>query len=220
MTIDEPKTPATRHRSAAKIGAVAGLALLLVYLGYEYGMTPMVPDVQKATAAEVVAYISDSRGLSRQPQVEQQRFLERWRDLIMSDAAKKEELRTCFEKMDDLLRKDFSAEMFKHFKRSFLDDAKMYAAMPRESKSAFLRDKATQYRDRAVFLKDVAVGFGKQFKGTEDDMREWIMENTTAEERALGEPYAEALKKADEQIRKEQRGTPTTSPQTPAQGNP
>jgi len=220
MTTDEPKATTARHRSAAKIGAIVGLILLLVYIGYEYGMTPMAPEVQKATAAEVVAYIADPRGLGRQPQVEQQRFLERWRDLIMKDAARKEELKTYFQGMDEALRKNFSAEMFRHFKQAFLDDAKMYAALPRESKSAFLREKTTQYDQRAVFLKDVAIGFSRQFTGTEDDVRAWIMENTTAEERAIGEPYADAIKKAADQMRKERRGAPPASAPTTAQGNP
>ena len=213
MMTDEAKTTATRHRFAAKIGAVVGLMLLVAYLGYEYGMTPLAPDVQKATASEIVVYIADPRGLNRQPQVEQQRFLEQWRDIIMGDAAKKEELKACFEKMEDDLRKAFSTEMSKHFKQAFLDDARMYASMPQDTKFAFLRERVAQYHERAVFLKEVAVGFSRQFKGTEDDMREWIMQNTTPEERAVGEPYAEALKRADEQVRKEHRAPtpPATS---------
>jgi hypothetical protein len=196
-------------------GGLIGLALLIGYIAYEYVLTPSAPDLQKCTAAEVIAYIGSPRGLAKLPQVQQQRFLERWRDLVTQDVKKKEELKACFEGMDEDARKDFSAELFKHIKRSFLDDAKGYARLVQEERYAFLRDRIDQYRERALFVKDVAAGFSRQFKGTEDDMRGWIMEHTTAEERAIGEPYVEALKRAEEQVHKEKRraGAPAASSQ-------
>ena len=205
MTTDQVKATVHRHRPAAVAGGVIGLALLVGYVAYEYAMTPSTPDLQKSPAAAVIAYIASPRGLAKVPQVEQQRFLERWRDFIMQDSKKKEELKTCFETLDEDARQEFSAELFKHIKRSFLDDAKGYARLAQEERYAYLRDRIGQYRDRALFVKDVAAGFGRQFKGTEEDMRGWIMEHTTAEERAIGEPYVEALKKAEEQVHKEKK---------------
>jgi hypothetical protein len=121
----------------------------------------------------------------------------------MKDAKRKKELKTSFETLDKNVRKDFSAELFKHIKRSFLDDARGYARLAQEERYAFLRDRIDQYSERALFVKDVAAGFSKQFKGTEEDLRGWIMEHTTAEERAIGEPYVEALKRAEEQVHQE-----------------
>ncbi|HVP09974.1 MAG TPA: hypothetical protein VMV94_02175 [Phycisphaerae bacterium] len=203
MTADEVRARVHRHRPAAIAGGLIGLAVLIAYVVYEFAMTPKPPDLQKSPPAEIVAYIANPRGLDKQPQVEQQRFLERWRDLLLQDTKKKDELTACFETLDDELRQAFSAEIFKHFKRNFLDDAKAYTKLAQEERYAFLQDRATEYRNRAMFLKDVAKGFGKQFKGTEDDLRAWIMEHTTAEERAIGEPYVEALKKIEEQAHKE-----------------
>jgi hypothetical protein len=215
MTTNQVKATVHRHRPAAMAGGLIGLALLIGYIAYEYVLTPSAPDLQKCTAAEVITYIGSPRGLAKLPQVQQQRFLERWRDLVTQDAKKKEELKACFEGMDEDARKDFSAELFKHIKRSFLDDAKGYARLAQEERYAFLRDRIDQYRERALFVKDVAAGFSRQFKGTEDDMRGWIMEHTTAEERAIGEPYVEALKRAEEQVHKEKRraGAPAASSQ-------
>ena len=205
MTTDQVKTAAHRHRPAALVGGLIGLILLVAYVAYELAMTPSVPDLQKSPAKDVVAYIASPRGLDKQPQVEQQRFLERWRDLVTQDPKKKDELKACFESIDDELRQGFSAEIFKHFKRNFLDDARAYGRLAMDERNAFLRDRIGQYRDRALFVKDVARGFSKQFKGTEEDLRGWIMEHTTPEERTIGEPYVDALKKAEEQVRKENR---------------
>jgi hypothetical protein len=205
MTTDQVKATVHRHRPAAMAGGLIGLALLIAYVGYQYAMTPSAPDLQKSPPAEVIAYIANSRGLDKLAQVEQQRFLERWRDMVMQDAKKKDELRACFETLDEDVRQSFSEGMFKHFKRNFLDDAKAYARLPQEERYAFLHDRIGQYRERAMFVKDVARGFSKQFKGTEEDLRGWVMEHTTAEERAIGEPYVEALKRAEELVRKEKR---------------
>jgi hypothetical protein len=216
MTTDQVKTTVHRHRRAAIAGGLIGLALLSAYVVYEYAMTPKTPDLQRSPAGDVVVFIANSRGLGKMPQVEQQRFLERWRDLVMQDAKKKEELKACFETLDESLRQEFSAELFKHIKRNFLDDAKAYARLQEGQRFAFLHDRIGQYRDRALFVKDVGRGFSKQFKGTEEDLRGWVMEHTTAEERAIGEPYVEALKRAEEQARKERQRAAASPESAPA----
>jgi hypothetical protein len=205
MTTDGVTKPLKSYRRAAIIGGLAGLLLLAVYVVYEVLMTPAMPNLQTAAAQEVVSYIADRRGLTTLAQVEQQQFLQRWAEMLTQDAQKKEELRSFFEKIDDGLRKSFATEIFGNLKTAFLNDAKAYTTLPADGKFAYLRDKCGQYQQRAAFVKEVAVGFSRQFKGTEDDLREWLMEHTTAEERAVGEPYIEALKKVEEQLRKEQR---------------
>jgi hypothetical protein len=218
MTTDQVKATVHRYRPAAVVGGLTGLALLIAYVAYEYAMTPAAPDIQKSPARDVITYIASPRGLSGLPQVEQQRFLERWRDVVTQDTRKKEELKACFENMDDQLRQDFSTEIFKHFKRNFLDDAKAFGRLPQQDRNAFLRDRIAQYRERALFVKDVARGFSRQFKGSEEDLRGWVMEHTSPEERSIGEPYVEALKKAEDQVRKETRkpvAATTSSPASP-----
>jgi len=205
MTADEIKTTVKHHRHAAIGGGIVGVGLLVAYFAYGFAVTPAQPDLQTANAAEVVAYISNERGLDKLPQIEEQQFLLRWRDIVMKEPKKKEELKECFLKLDDAQRKIFSEAIFKHFKRAFLQDAKQYSHLPDDQKHGFLRKKLEDGRRQAVFMKDVAVGFKKQFSGRQDDFQQWLMEHTTAEERALGEPYVDALKRVREQMKKQQK---------------
>lgn len=214
MTTPEVKSSMKQYRKAAVAGGVVGLTLLAAYVAYVMAETPSVPDLMTAPAAEVVAFVASERGLAKQPQIEQKRFLERWRDVVAQDAERKEDLRACFEGLDDAQRKAFSAELFRHLKRAFMDDAKCYLRLPQDDRFDFLRQRLDEYSRGTVFAKEVAIGFSKQFRGTEDDLRRWVMENTTPEERAIGEPYFQALEQVQEQISKTQRaGQPVSAPQ-------
>ncbi|MBN2563746.1 MAG: hypothetical protein JXQ75_22745 [Phycisphaerae bacterium] len=217
MTADQIRTTVKQHRRAALIGGIAGLVLLFGYIGYNFAMTPPQPDLQTAKAAEVVAYIADERGLAKLPQINQQQFLIRWRDLVMREPQKKEELKECFLSLNDDQRKAFSDAVFKHVKRTFLDDAQQYRQTLKDTRHEFLRKKIAEYHEQAVFMKDVAVGFKKQVSGTQEDMQKWVMEHTSPEERALGEPYVDALKRVREQIKKEERAPepPAADPEKP-----
>lgn len=219
MTADEMKNAAKRHRHAALYGGIGGLALLVAYFAYEFVMTPAPPDARTAPSAEVVAYIADARGLSKLSQIEEQRFLHQWRDLLLEDSAKKEELKECFVDLDDHRRRAFSEAIFKHFKRSFLDDARRFGQLSKEERYEYLHGRVAQYRQQAGFVKDVAVGFSKQFSGRQDDLQKWIMEHTSAEDRAIGEPYLEALKRVREQIRKQQPAAASSPAETPGRGS-
>jgi hypothetical protein len=215
MTVDEMMGAVKRHRRAALVGGIGGLALLTAYLAYEFAMTPARPDPRTAQAAEVVTYIADARGLPRLSQIEEQRFLQQWRDVLLQEPRNKEELKLCLADLGDQQRKSFSEAIFKHFKRAFLDDAGRYGQTPKDLKYEYLETKVAQYRQQAVFLKDVAMGFSKQFSGRQDDLQKWIMEHTSAEERAVGEPYLEALKRVREQIRKQQPAAASSPAETP-----
>ncbi|MFH1420282.1 MAG: hypothetical protein ABII12_18570 [Planctomycetota bacterium] len=205
MTTDEVKTTVKKHSPAALFGGAVGVVLLIACVIYVVAGTPERPDLQTASASQIVAYIADDRGLAQLAQIEQQAFLEQWEKVVSENAAKKADLRACFENIGDDERKEFSDAMFKHIKRSFLLDAKRFHRLPADETFAFLRERTDTYRQRALFIKDVAVGFKKQFTGSEDDLRKWVMEHTTAEDRTIGEPYYQALERVKDQIAREQR---------------
>jgi hypothetical protein len=220
MTSDDVRTAVKRHRRAAVYGGVVGLALLIAYVAYAVIQTPPVPDLDSAPPLDVVSYIANPRGLAKQPDIEQQRFLEQWEDVVMRDPQRKEALRACFEGIDDETRERFSDAFFDNVKRAFLEDAKRFNRLPVEERYAFLSERTGAYRERVLFLKDVAAGFKKQLPRTQDEGMQWLMKHTTAEERDVGTPYAEALKRIQEQLKKEGRApeAQASAPTSPQDG--
>lgn len=211
MTAGEVKQTVKRHRPAAVIGGVAGLVIILGWLGYNMAMTPARPEIARATAAEVVAYVANDRGFASLAQVEQEQFLNQWKDHLLKDG-NDEQLRDCLDALSDEDRKAFSSAVFKQAKRAFVDDAKRFAQQTTpEAKNKFIREKLDQYSSQAEFTKRVAGSFKGNAPKSQDELQRWIMENTTAEERAIGEPYAEALKRVREIVKKEQRGAQAAS---------
>jgi hypothetical protein len=208
MTTDEIKRTVRRHRRAAAAGGIVGLALLLGYVAYNFAMTPNRPDLQAAPPSTVVAYVGSARGLSGLPQIEQRRFLERWGELLRADAKRREDLRACLENLTDDDHKAFTEAMFAHFKRAFIDDAKQYARLPKEQQYDFLKKRIIDGRDQVLLLKDVTAGLKSPFAGNQDEFQNWLMEHTTPEERAIGEPYFNALKHVRPQMEKEDRAPP------------
>ncbi len=204
MTTDEVKTVVKKHRSAAIVGGVAGLLLLLGWVGFDMVMTPSLPSVHTADAAEIVRFVSNSRGMAGLTDIEQRRFLESWRDSVMKDEAKKNTLRECIGNLDDAERKEFASAVFQLFKQMFVADAKQYDSLPQEERFPYLRARIEEFDKHGPFVKDVAVGFDRDF-GQPDELKGWILEHTTAEEREIGQSYALALEKARQQIRKERR---------------
>ncbi len=207
MVEHEIKKVTTRHRRAAMAGGLAGLSLLVGYICYEYAMTPARPDVHAAKAAEIVAYISNERGLGKLSRIEEQEFLVQWREAVMGDNGKKDDLRDCLAGLEEQDRKPFVESMFKYGKRAFLDDAKLYLRMSRDDQYAFLRKKITDYREQVLFMKDIADGLKTETPGTQDDFQRWVIEHSTPEERTLGEPYVDALKHVRVQMKKEERAS-------------
>jgi hypothetical protein len=213
MTTVEVKSTIKRHRPAAYVGGAVGLAILIGWFAYNAAMTPAKPIIQTAKAAEVIEYVSNDRGLNSLAQIEQQHFLEQWKSHVMQEGPK-QELKTTFESLDEEQRKRFVTAMTRHFKRAFMDDAKHFAQLTQPTeRNKFIRERLQQYAGEGVFLKDVAKSFKNDFRGGPDEMKRWFMENTTPEERAIGEPYADALKRVNEQVRQQERAPkpPTTS---------
>jgi len=195
------------HRPALYIGAGLGLAIILIFVGFEISMTPSAPILQKASASEVVAYVANDRGLAKLPDVQQKQFLEEWQKHLTDDKAR-EELKTCLKGMGDEQRKGFTNAIARQYKKSFLEDARHFAQLrtPQE-KSEFCRKKLIEGRDQALQLKDIAVVLKTASGQRMDDVQQWVLENTSAEERAIGEPYVDALKRVREQVKKEERAT-------------
>jgi hypothetical protein len=214
MTTDEIKTKVKHHRHAAVIGGVIGLALLLGYIAYTFAMTPARPDLPKAQPTEVIAYISNERGLPKLTQIEQQKFLERWGDLLREDAKRREDLRACLENLTDDQRKAFSEAMFTHFKRAFLDDARQYAHLKPEQQYDFLKKRIVDGRQQLLLLKEVTAGIKNPFAGNQDEFQNWLLQHTTPEERTIGEPYYNALKHVRPQVDKERSSPPAASQPT------
>ncbi len=216
MTSNDVKQVVNRHRPAAVFGAAIGLILIVGWFGYDRAMTPTKPVIASAKAAEVVAYISDERGLAVLPQIEQEQFLEQWKDHVAQEGPKLQ-LKACFDELSDDQRKQFTDAFFRHAKRSFLNDARRYSQLATpEEKGEFLRDRLADYEKQALFTRDVAGSFRSDFGQRPDDIQKWTMEHTTAEERAIGEPYVDALKRVREQVRKEQRVAETSGKAPPA----
>jgi hypothetical protein len=203
-----------RYRVAIISGAVFGASLLVGYFAYESALTPAKPNISTAKAVEVVAYIGDNRGLGNLSQIEQEQFLEQWRDHVAAPAAKAD-LKSCFDGLEDGARKRFSDAIFKHIKRAFISDAKQFSRLdsPKE-KSGFIRKKVDEYRQQALFAKDVAAAFKGDLSKRPEDLQQWAIENTTAEERAISEPYLDALKRVREIVRKEERAGNQTASST------
>lgn len=211
MTADEIKKTVRKHNKAAIIGGAAGLLLLVGYIAYESVATPGRPDVRTAGAAEIVAYIANDRGLSKLAQIQQREFLQQWRDTLTQDAGKKDDLRACLETLDEDLRKAFTDSMFKHFKKTFLDDAKQFNQLAENQKYGFLKSRIIEGREQIVLLKGITAGLKGQYTGSQDDFQKWLIEHTTPEERALGEPFYNALKRIRPQVDKDLTNTPPTS---------
>lgn len=214
MTAGEVKQTVKSHRPAAVVGGVVGLILIVAWFGYDIAMTPARPEIARGNPAEVVAYIADARGLAKLSQIEQEQFLNQWKDYLLQPGHD-EELRQCLETLPDAERKTFAEAIFRQAKRAFVDDAKRYAQQTTpEEKNKFIRDKLNQYASQAEFTKRVASGFKGNAPKSQDELQKWIIENTTAEERAVGEPYVEALKRVREMVKKEQRGAQAVTAST------
>lgn len=211
MTAGDVKQTVKTHRPAAVIGGVVGLILIVAWFGYNMAMTPARPEIARAKPAEVVAYISNERGFASLTQIEQEQFLTQWKDYLLQPGHDAE-LRECIDSLSENERKAFAEAVFKQAKRAFVDDAKRYAQQTTpETKNKFIRDKLDQYASQAEFTKRVASGFKGNAPKSQDELQKWIIENTTAEERAIGEPYVEALKRVREMVKKEQRGAQAAS---------
>jgi len=211
MTTDQMKSAVKRHRPAAILGGVAGLVVLLGWVGYVIVSTPARPEIETAKASEVIAYISNSRGLQRLPEIEQQQFLQRWKAHV-EQPKNKEALRHCFDQLSDRERKQFTETISKYLKRTFMDDARHFGQLTDPAEQyGFLQKKLAEGHQQLLFIKEVAGAFKGDIGGREE-FNQWVLSHTTAKERVIGERYVEALKRVALQARKEARAGNAASP--------
>ncbi|MFQ5410721.1 MAG: hypothetical protein ACE5EC_00420 [Phycisphaerae bacterium] len=204
MTTEDVKHAVRRHRSAALIGGVAGLVVLVGWIGYVWAMTPTKPAIRTADASEVLAYIASPRGLANLSRIEQRQYLDQWQTHI-TQPENKDAFVNCLKSLDDNDRNRFVDTIFKHLKRAYLDDASYFLQLQTaEEKSTFLRKKVSEMSDKAVLIREVGSILKSDFPGP-DKFQEWLLERTTPKEQALGEPYTEALKRVATQLKKEAR---------------
>lgn len=203
------------HRPALAIGAVIGLALIAGFVTFETALTPSMPIVQRASAAEVVSYISSDRGLVKLADIQQKQFLDEWQRRL-TDTQARDELKAYLKNLDDNKRKSFVNALARQLKKSFLEDAKRFSRLktPTE-KSDLCRQKLIEGRDQAIQFKDIALSLKTASGQRTDDMQQWVIENTSPEERAIGEPYVDALKRVREQVKKEERVAPASVTKKP-----
>jgi hypothetical protein len=207
MPTEQVKTIVKSHRPALVVGLIAGLALIVGVVGYQVAMTPAMPVLPKAAASEVVEYIANPRGFSRLAQVQQRQFLDEWRRHIAAAPAR-DELKDCLKGLSEDKREEFVTAIARQLKKEFMDDAKRYAQLTRpEEKGDFCRQKVAEVRAQALEFKDIMLVMKSSSSTRSDDLQQWILENTTAEERAIGEPYVDALKRVGDQMKKESRTT-------------
>ena len=208
MTQQTPVAAIQARKRPALVGGLIGLVAVLGILGYiAYGIavTPSKPVFATAPARDIIDYISNPRGLQRLSRVEQEKFLDGWKQSLLADPAKKGELKKAFNDMSDADRQEFTDGIFDPIKRSFVDDARIYARTPATERYKFLREKFQLYAKEALFIKEVGDAFKADVLGGQDEQQKWIMKHTTPEERVVCEPYVTALQDIKEQVRKEER---------------
>ncbi|HUN82091.1 MAG TPA: hypothetical protein VMV81_11360 [Phycisphaerae bacterium] len=199
------------HRPALIGGIIAGVLLIGGFVAYQVVATPPTPIVQKAAPAEMVEFVANKRGLAKLADIQQKQFFEDWKRKL-EDKQARDDLKAYLKNLDDERREAFVNALAGHFKKNFIDDARKFAQLrtPGE-KNEFVRAKLIEGRDQAIQFKDIAISLKTGGGRRTDDIQQWIMDNTTAEERAIGEPFVDAMKRVREQMKKEERGTTTAS---------
>lgn len=199
------------HRPALFGGILVGVLLIAGVVTYQVAATPPTPIVQKASAAELVEFVSNKRGLAKLPDIQQKQFFEDWKRKL-NDVPARDELKSYLKGLDEERQETFKNALILQFKKMFMEDAKRFAQLrtPGE-KNEFVRQKLTEGRDQAMQFKDIILSLKTGGGRRTDDIQQWIMENTSAEERALGEPFVDAMKRVRDQMKKEERGTTTAS---------
>ena len=209
MTSQEIRETVKRNGPAARWGLVVGLVIVLGLSAWWAGdrlLAPVKPNLRTASAAELVAYVADPRGLARLSRFEQGEFLKTWKETTLPDEKRRIDLAESLEALSAEEKKSFVKKMTTHFKRAFLNDAERYGQLRGTDEAfAFIRERHKQFNSDALFFREFAAAFQDQFDTRPDKIQEMILRNTTPEERAIGEPYHAALVRMREQIRKERR---------------
>ena len=145
MTTDEVKKVVKQKRPAAMAGGIAGVVILVAYLGYTVAVTPSKPDFRDSPPQEIIAFVASERGLGGLTQVEQERFLNQWREVLLEDSEKMRAVKQALSELQSNERKTLVEAFFKHIKRGYLDDARRYKNLDQDKQYAFLAEKVREY---------------------------------------------------------------------------
>jgi len=213
MTTAEINQSVKQNRNWVLVGVGVGVALIAAYFGYEFAMTPERPAIASAPQAQIVAYIINPRGMEKLANIEQQQFLDDWRDRLAESPSERESLKSALTALSSDSRKAFIERMLGQFRGIVIADAKQFDQMGTAERNKFVFKKAAEFEGHESFVRDLAAIFGKEGM-SQDKLREWIFENTTPQDRDICIPYIEAMQRVIEQRRKERTRAATAQPPT------
>lgn len=205
-------TPVQKDQRGLKVvGAVTAFVLVAGLGGYWLVDTltaPPVPDVKVASADEIAAFMGHPRGLIRMSRGEQIAFLADFWPRFNSAEGKKE-FGAVMAKMAPSETGRMQEVIFELVKAQVMHDAEKYNSMPDERRDEFVRARVNHYDSFRGNFRGDAVDEMKE--GLPVDPDEWsksVMTRTTAADRALCQPYLEALQNEIENQRRAGRWTP------------
>jgi hypothetical protein len=211
MTTEEINRSVKQNRNWVLVGVAVGVALIAGYFGYEFAMRPDRPAIATAPQAQIVDYIINPRGMETLANIEQQQFLDDWRERLLKSAEDKEALKAALTNLPSESRKRFIDTMLRQFKQIVVNDAEQFDQLGTAERNKFIFKQATEFEAQEAFVTDLAKIFGKEGM-SQDDLREWIFKETSPREREICIPYVEAMNRVIEQRRKERRAEATTQP--------
>jgi hypothetical protein len=193
---------------------VIGLGLSVVILGGWYGISNVllvkpVPDMRVASAAEMVDYLGDKRGLSHLS-------VDKRREVILAmgsayGGGRQGELISELDRMAPSEKERFVDAVFEVGKEDFLTDAENYLALDEEEKKKFIKEKLDHYEKTRKDLRSSASGGGGGNGGGDgasfadvfssvpgmptrtQDVTKAIVAKTSPSERAKAKPFLDNL---------------------------
>ncbi len=204
--------PASR-RSSAWIGAIIGAIAILGWVGwaiYDKLATPPIPNIQTASAQEVITFVVNDRGLMHLPKFDQDRFLATWQKHY-AGSDQQRALKQYLEGADESSRSAVRTVLYQIGKRQFMENAREYQRLSKSggdtykfllsnisdalAQTAWIKGSGDPTRDLSSVM---AVGLPRN----PEDLVKLIVSDTTPEERVIGEKYIEALRNVREQEKK------------------
>lgn len=217
-----PAKPGSRF-GGAWIGAMIGAIAIVGWVGwaiYDKAATPMMPNIQTASAPEVIAFVVNERGLMRLPKFDQDRFLVAWQKHY-AGSDQQRALKKFLEGSDEASREAVRNVLYRIGKRQFFENAREYQRLSKSggdtykflvgniqdalAQTAWIKGNGDPSRDLSAVM---AVGLPRN----PEDLVKLIVTDTSPEERVIGEKYIEALRNVREQEKKRSKGTKDEQP--------
>lgn len=208
----QPGTTAPKQQQALKVAGVVTAVVLVGLLGGYWLVdtltAPPVPDVKVASAEDIATFMGHQRGLIRMSHGEQVAFLADFWPRFNSPQGKTEFGAVMAEMAPSELGR-LQEVIFDLTKAQVMDDAEKFNKLPDEQRDEFVRQRVDQYDTFRANFRGREVDDLKE--GLPVDPDEWsksVMTRTTAADRALCQPYIEALQNEIENQRRAGRWAP------------